>query len=363
MICEKCSKQNPAYAAFCAYCGAKLPGPQAADAKAKQDKPAAEAKRKPAVRHRPVDANRTVRPLDDNPAQPVRPGALRYQSATKSRTNPQAAAYKRPEPPKKPAEEAAEAPVDELIDALVEPVAEPKEEPESAFKNDVVSPPPAEEPRSAPRPGKALNARGEEIDVAHKKVPARATHVVHGARKNTLVPERVRMKRRPAGPVVEDDSEYEETFAQRAVSIAAGVFLLIAFCVAFWLIATSSGQVFRARMGLGAPAGAYKLLGDQMTESGQVSKAAEAYHDALTQDPSNYQYALLTAQAMEADKQYDNAVRAYQMAINLNAKAPDPYRMLANLYQRLDKPEQRQNALAAGYLATGDESLNPDGQG
>lgn len=399
MYCTECGKQNPDEARFCAFCGVKLLAAEGVEEGATEpenddkidekeitaaqepkalvpepdengdeaDDPSVEkpvapesaqgktpakaarqggAKTKPAeaayargvqsaaaksARRKPVDPSRTVVPIVENPAQPLRPGE---KNATWKPTSP-----------------------------VVPPEAEA---PESADE---------EKPRRKvthrpPNPNTAVTASGEEEPLPARRAPVKKSYKRVGEAPSTLVPDRVRQKKIDlffdgSEDDEEDDDyddyeEYDESdgkVRRRVVSVVVSVLVLAAFAAVFWLLATTPGQVFRASMGLSAPASAYKLHGDQLREGGNVLEAAAAYHDALKLDPDNFQYAILTGQTQEIIGENEMAEKAYGTAIQIDSTKAEAYRLLALLYERQGNADRQRSTLEAGYAATGSEEL------
>jgi hypothetical protein len=156
-----------------------------------------------------------------------------------------------------------------------------------------------------------------------------------------------------------DEAAEENALSRKIKSIVAAAFLLSALIVAIWFYLMPGGQVFRASLGMGAPASAYKTLGDQLLRGNQPVRAAKAYHDALKLDPDNYQYALLAAKTLDAAGSREEAVKAYMYCVKLRPADPEPYLLLADLYRIMNDPQSAELWREEGYKQTGDESLAP----
>lgn len=347
MFCTKCGKKNPEGARFCAFCGQPIeveeqaplevgPAPDEAaeknhieaDSPQESTDPDAPFKRPHAggaaprfISHVYGDAA-TVHPLADNPAQP------RHSAA------PTPSPESKPDAPRTPRR-----PDLSHLNIKREPVS-PRE-----------------------MSGKAVTSEGKTLTPPSRKPPVRKPTVgaqpVAGPRRLSRRREDDLFFEDVALPDdrLYDDLEEEDVLAHRIKSAIALLFLAIVVIVAFWLFFTGSGAVFRASLGLGAPATAYKELGDQSRANGQLSRAADAYHNALKLDPENYQYALLVGQTKELVGENDEAIAAYQLCIQLRDTAVEPYRLLAECYLRRGDTQLAQDVRQAGYAKTGDSSL------
>lgn len=307
MNCKKCGNKNPDYARFCVFCGEAIeqadkpaPPPKAEPKKVKKAPPAevgldiAPAKRRNTA---PRAQGATVKPILENPAQPMRRAKVVGEAPAQKPT------IKIEEPAKR------EAPIRERP----APIKRPPEK---------------------------------------KKT-------------NTLVPERAEKKPgvRPAiiyGDEDAEEEEYESGLKHKIISAFAGVLLLFALSVAFWLIVTPGGQVFRAGLGLSAPASAYKQLGDSLREKAQFSKAADAYYNALKLDSGNYEYALLVAKTQVVVGNLEKAETAYALCIQIDPAKSEPYQLLAELYEQQGKDEQLATLLATAYQNTADPAFRQD---
>lgn len=159
---------------------------------------------------------------------------------------------------------------------------------------------------------------------------------------------------------------YDEVAEDRALSrrIRTIVALSLVLCVAIviiWFNWMPGGQVFRARFGLGAPASAYKMLGDQELAAGQVPRAASAYYDALRLDPDNYDYALLVGKTQEMIGDRDNAAKAYMKCVLLRPSDAEAYKRLVDLYTVMGDTEAARTWREEGYRQTMDPELAPSG--
>jgi len=216
----------------------------------------------------------------------------------------------------------------------------------------------------AERPKPPGSARGKAMTATGGMVtpPARRPPVKHSG---PFMPQK-----RPRKDLFFEDLEmpaenfYDEVAEERAlarriraiVSVALAVGVVM---VAVWLMWTPGGQIVRAQLNLGAPASAYKALGDQDLASGQVQRAADAYHNALKLDPENYDYAMLVGKTKEMVGDRDTAARAYMVCVDLKPTAVEPYARLVELYKVMGDSQTAENWRTAGYAKTGDATLAP----
>ena len=156
-----------------------------------------------------------------------------------------------------------------------------------------------------------------------------------------------------------DEAAEERTLSRRVKSIVAIALVVGVVLVAIWLMFTPGGQMVRAQLNLGAPASAYKDLGDQNRAGGQIQRAADAYHSAFRLDPKNYEYALLVAQTQDMVGNLDNAITAYKQCVVLKPTEAEPYKQLVELYKQKGDNQAAENFRAEGYKQTGDASLAP----
>ena len=224
--------------------------------------------------------------------------------------------------------------------------------------------PPKTTRSSADRPKPPESARG-------KAVTASGGMVTPPARRSPTKPSGpLRPRKQPRNDLFFEDLEmprenfYDEAAEDRAlarriktiVSIALALGVLI---VAIWLAWMPGGQIIRAQLNLGAPATAYKALGDQEISNGQVQRAADAYHSALRLDPGNYEYAMLVGQTKEMVGDRDAAVKAYMVCARLKPTAVEPYVRLRDLYKVLGDNQMAEKWRAEGYAETADATLAP----
>ena len=323
MFCHECGKQNPNEAKFCAFCGTRL-----------------------------IDAEPVIEQAVEQP--PIEPP--------------------KPEPVIEPAK--AEAPA-------IEPIKVP--DPHHAYRRpagDDVRPitenpaqpdPPVK--KQAPRTGPSLM----NITAKQPAVTASGGSVVPPARASLGTTQRQPVTHRPpaAAPYTraqkpaedlffEDDDEPVEEEDAFVGKLKIAVAILLAVLVAgllSWLFLMESGQLFRASFRLGAPATAYNKLGDKKAAEDDWRAAALAYHDALTLETANYEYAMKTAQAYDKARVDNEAIKAYQHCIKLRDNDPLPYKLLAETFERLGNPDAGKQWRQTGYEKTGDKSLLLDESG
>lgn len=207
--------------------------------------------------------------------------------------------------------------------------------------------------------GKAVTASGGMVTPPARRAPARPSG-----------PFRPPVKRKGKGDLFFEDLEtptenfYDDAAEERALSrriksIVALALLIGVAVIAIWLAWMPGGQVFRARWNLGAPAAAYKTLGDQDRADGQIQRAADAYYSALKLDPKNYEYAMLVGQTQEMVGNRDSAAKAYMLCVSLKPAAVEPYKLLVDLYKVMGDQQAAENWRSEGYKQTGDASLAP----
>ncbi len=211
-------------------------------------------------------------------------------------------------------------------------------------------------PQSSTR-GKAVTASGGMVTPPVRRSPSKPSGPFRPQRqpRNDLFFEDLEMPR---------ENFYDEAAEDRAlsrrikaiVSIALAVGVLM---VGIWLMLTPGGQIVRAQLNLGAPASAYKALGDQDLAGGQVQRAADAYYNALKLDQTNYEYAMLVGKTKEMVGDREAAIKAYMLCVNLKETAVEPYIRLKDLYKVLGDSQMAENWRARGYAKTGDATLAP----
>ncbi len=315
MYCGECGKQNPEGAKFCAFCGNKLPAVGAAEPAAEAAKPAPETAKPDPHQAFKRPSGDDVRPMADNPAQPARSGDAK------------------PAQPPRPA---------------VQPA---KPAPQPAVR----------------KPQGAITASGGEV-----MPPSRAPNVKKASgysqiTHRTPVVSPYAQTKKKSDEDDEDlffeavdepyDDEGEDNLVRHLKSAIAVLFLVLVVGTLGWLFLSHSGQMFRAEMGLPAPAEIYRELGDQRATRNELKGAADAYYRALSQDSSNYIYAMLVGQAYEAIGDYETAFKAYQLCQAQRENAPEPYLHLAEIQERNGNAEAGRRWRQMGYEKTGDASL------
>ena len=376
MFCHECGKPNPEGARFCAFCGTRLLSQDAAgqDQPAQPDgetnstpKPTPEpahgvqeekkaAKARPAhsgeggqadphqAFRRPADPEKLVRPLSDNPAQPAREGARGPRGAGASERK--AGAPVTHKPVQSPAHTGGAAP------------SRPAQSAARRTTGRVGAGHAQGAPQHRAPQGEAVTSSGKYLTP-----PGRTPTVKKASR--FMTPRRVRKDKQDdlffddinAEDDFYDDIEEENRLARRIKSLIALVFITAVLGVIIWLFMTGSGATFRASMGLGAPASAYKTLGDQAAEQGLYSQAAESYERALKLDSENYTYAYLVAQSQRLAGNRERANLAYQKCIQLRPNNAQLYRELSQLCQEMGNDQAAKDWLSYGYEQTGDASL------
>jgi len=338
MNCAKCGNKNPDYARFCVFCGAAV----GVEARVAEEPPVPE----PAVTEAPEPVKKT----------PPKPEKKPAGSATRRTVNTVAPARKSVPRPRQEGHYTTVRPID---DNPAQPAraAKPAWTPKAPRTDGRVAvPPKAEEPG-----GEKRKAKTPPGILPRRPAPARPS-----PKRDTLVPERVVKK--PAArnmlPYNDDDEyddyddDYEDALKHKFFSAIAGVFLLVALCVAFWVIVTPGGQVFRAGLNLPAPADAYRRLGDNYRQNAQFAKAADSYFNALKLDSANFGYALLVGKTQEIVGNLDRAEQAYLLCLQLDEGEAEPYHLLSELYARQAKLDHAAAVRQTGYEKTGDPLLN-----
>ena len=346
MFCHECGKQNPDEAKFCAYCGRQLltPAAQTADSPPvredapKRTEPVSAPKPKPIPAPEPADPHQLfrrplregfdVRPILDNPAQPLREGPAATASPSPKPVPPQEAPIS-PAPP----------PRTKYLHT---------DQPAVTSSGGEVMP-----PSRAPSASKKKPARYADITQQHptRLPPARAARPVREAAPEAFEEDDL---------FFEDEEEEEDLFARRLKSIIALLFFVLILGTGIWLIFMDSGHLFRASLGLGAPAKAYYALGDQKAARNELRGAAEAYYSAMKLDPDNYAYSLKVGNIHESLNDHDTAMRAYQNCIKLRDYEPKPYHLLAALLEKIGNAEVAGQWRRMGLEKTGDTSLIKD---
>jgi hypothetical protein len=212
-------------------------------------------------------------------------------------------------------------------------------------------------PRSAH--GKAVTASGGVVTPPSRRPPTRPAGPFRSAKrsKNDLFFEDLAMPREN----FYDEAAEERALSRRIKGIVALAVLAGAVIVAIWMMWMPGGQIFRARWNLGAPAAAYKAMGDQDRAGGQLARAAAAYHNALKLDPDNYAYALLVGQTYDMIGDRENAVKAYMICVQLKPAEAQPYEQLVDIYTVMGDGAAAEKWREKGYKQTGDAALAPAG--
>ena len=205
--------------------------------------------------------------------------------------------------------------------------------------------------------GKAVTASGGMVTPPARRSPAKPSSPLRPRKqsRNDLFFEDLEMPREN----FYDEAAEDRALARRIKTIVSIALALGILIVAIWLAWMPGGQIIRAQLNLGAPATAYKALGDQEISSGQVQRAADAYHSALRLDPGNYEYAMLVGQTKEMVGDRDAAVKAYMVCVGLKPTAVEPYVRLRDLYKVLGDNQMAENWRAEGYAKTADATLAP----
>lgn len=333
---------------------AEEPAPQAYS-RAEESSPR---KTKPSIAESPY---KTLRPIIDNPAQPSRQNAAyapvdipqpsRQSAARTTKPKPiedadffadeetlDAPPAKPSIPGKSPAERRAEKNLVLTSDGTEElPARKP---PVRREKRDTFIPerilPKAEPQKAEPkRPEKAL-MRDEELDEEDVFF--------------------VKPKPKRNDRVRQDEDEIDDAYVNgRVRAILAGIAFFVCLTLAFWLFATSSGQVFLAGFGLSGSADAYRRLGDDAYAGNQIKRAAEAYYQALSLDADDYDTALKVGVTQQQIGNYDKAGDAYYMCTQLRPTEIEPYRRLVKLYTSQGENEKAEYFRSMGMQNTGQD--------
>ncbi len=369
MVCANCGKVNPEGAAFCAFCGQPIQDGEESviiDSQLvdeEENGTEEDAGRGANDAHTPYmrpDPARQVKPLPENPAQPTRRERRQAQEEQEREAvdSGQSARHAGPVSPQRQMQSPVRGEAQKLRHETERPPSE-----KSASKREAK---PAEPRREAPRPVRgAVGANGRIEDVPARKAPIKPSKNASWERVNTLIPKR---KKRPQddlffedidqpGERAYDEEEDELVWPRRIKSAAAGLFLLAVLSFVFWLLILPGGQVFRASMGMGAPASAYAGLGDRYLGENSVKRAADAYYDALRLDPNNYDFAFKVARTQALVGERNKALAAYAKCIELKGDQWEPYQAVAELYEQMGDLPRAANALKAGYDRTGNLDL------
>lgn len=322
MYCPECGKQNPDNAKFCMSCGTRMAEPESAPVNPVKIEPPKSVKVDPA-KPASIEPPFKVQPIDPHSAY-RRPGVRSDAPASSA------------EPPK------------------------PEHQPPSAANRAQLPP---------QRTVKAVTSSGGEVmppsRAPNVKQPNRYKNVTHRAPAPSPYKRQEQVRRDPDddGLFFEDIDEpdvlidEEDLFARHIKSMIAVVLLALAVGTIGWLFFIPSGQLFRASIGVNAPAESYKLLGDQRTAAGELGAAADAYYEALKLDPVNYLYAMKVGEAYEKIGDDDTAFRAYQSCIEIRGNLPDPYLKLIEILKRAGNLANAEQWRKLGYDKTGDVSL------
>lgn len=89
------------------------------------------------------------------------------------------------------------------------------------------------------------------------------------------------------------------------------------------------------------------------------SKAPEAAEPADEAPDWQTQYDLGVRYLSEGN--YEEAILAFEAAIEIDPKRPEAYKQLAEVYYELGEDEKAENTLRQGYEETGDNSLKLEG--
>ena len=182
---------------------------------------------------------------------------------------------------------------------------------------------------------------------------------------NTMVPKRKSPEELEMDEFFDDDEDdgLEEggvqSFFERNLRgiITFGLLAVTFLALICWLTLSSSGKIFLAGLGITQDAQAYKLLGDQFAENGQAKSASDAYYQALTYDPDNYDYAMLCADAFYALQDKELAAKAAQLAISLEPEERAPYDLLKEMFPANARPANIAEILADGATRFNDPTL------
>lgn len=182
---------------------------------------------------------------------------------------------------------------------------------------------------------------------------------------NTMVPKRKSPEELEMDEFFDDDEDDDleeggvQSFFERNLRgiITLGLLAVTFLVLICWLTLSSSGKVFLAGLGITQDAQAYKLLGDQLAENGQTKSASDAYYQALTYDPDNYDYAMLCADAFYALQDKELAAKAAQLAISLEPDERAPYDLLKEMFPADARPANIAEILVDGATRFNDPTL------
>ena len=155
-----------------------------------------------------------------------------------------------------------------------------------------------------------------------------------------------------------DDDDDDVYVSGQIRMLSVGLVLVVLLGMVGFLFLSGTGKRFRASMGWAAPASAYWDLGERRFNDNQFKAAADAYHSALRLDRENYNGALKLGQASELAGETEQAIKAYQLCIQLNPKGADAYAKLVKLLEKSGMSAEanaiREQAHKAGAVGEGD---------
>ncbi|MDL2206124.1 zinc-ribbon domain-containing protein [Eubacteriales bacterium OttesenSCG-928-N13] len=304
-----------------------------------------------------------VRPLVDNPAQPLQDG-VRGTSVPKNET---VAAPKTQDAPARNAapSQRQDAPARNVASSQRQDAAPQSDGDVEKPTRPVTHRPPANRPSTSgaekvnPPPRKPNIARPERAqDISHKRPsasPFRQVQLLGKSKRNEDDDDLFFEDLDASDDFAYDDDE--DRLSKRLISIIVTLVVVLVIGSITWLFVTDGGKMFRAQFGMGGSAETFAMLGATALNEGETSRAAEAYFNALKLNPNSYEYSLMVGKTSEMVGNRDRAVQAYQKCMDIDMTKPEPYRLLAELWERQGSPEAGAQVRRQGAKHTGDTTL------
>lgn len=355
MFCTQCGKQNPADARFCAFCGARLLKTEAPeDQDMAWDIPDEPLK----VFDSPRDEVQRDSPQDEDGQPPFAPDPLNFEDEDEEAQPEEDQAQEKEEPAPEPDPPRPAVPRRPYIPprATARPLASNPAQPNRGHRAVRPGPYPGIDTPDGSAPAFPVDYESEKPQRGHRKVsldeggqgariPLSHRPPAQRAAGRSVTPEEIEE--------IDDLEDWDEEEEEESGFVRARVWLLsialvavLVVCAWAFLALTGPGQLFCARMGWAAPAGAYWKLGDDYLDGQQYKNAADAYHDALRLDPDNYDGALQLAKTLTLIGENEDAEKALLLCIQLKPEEAEPYQLLSELYQRLGRTSEAESVKA-----------------